>query len=73
MNKSTTTIRIYKESHKELSFFLHENGLKGVRAVSTALSRVIKEKPEFFIPNRMNKQDNEQYAVKASSSNESDV
>ena len=55
MNKNTTTIRIYKESHKELSLFLQENGLKSVRAVSTALVRMIKEKPSFFIPESMNK------------------
>ncbi len=55
MKKSTTTIRISKESHKELSLFLQENGLKSVRAVSTALVRMIKEKPSFFIPESMNK------------------
>jgi antitoxin component of RelBE/YafQ-DinJ toxin-antitoxin module len=46
MNKSTTTIRIYKESHKKLSSFLQANGLKSVRAVSTVLTRVIEENPK---------------------------
>ena len=73
MNKSTTTIRIYKECHKELSLFLQENGLKSVRAVSTALVRAVKEKPELFIPDSMNKHNTEHCMSEASSSNESDV
>ncbi len=55
MNKSTTTIRIYKESHKKLSSFLQANGLKSVRAVSTVLTRVIEENPKLFMPESMNK------------------
>lgn len=55
MNKSTTTIRIYKDSHKKLSSFLQENGLKSVRAVSTVLTRVIEENPKLFMPESMNK------------------
>jgi len=73
MKKSTTTIRIYKESHKELSLFLHENGLKSVRAVSTALVRMIKEKPSFFIPESMNRHDGRHCAEKASLSDEGNI
>ena len=73
MKKSTTTIRIYKESHKELSLFLQENGLKSVRAVSTALVRAVKEKPSLFIPDRMNNHNIENCMIEASSSNESDA
>jgi len=54
MDKRTTTIRIYKDSHKKLSSFLQESGLKSVRAVSTALVRIIDENPNLFIPKSMN-------------------
>ena len=73
MNKSTTTIRIYKESHKELSLFLQKNGLKSVRAVSTALVRMIKEKPRFFIPESMNKHNGGHCAAETSVNDEDDL
>ena len=73
MNKRTTTIRIYKESHRKLSLFLQENGLKSVCAVSTALARVIKEKPNFFIPESMNKHSLEGGTEKASLTDEGSI
>ena len=73
MDKSTTTIRIYKESHKELSLFLQGNGLKSVRAVSTALVRMIKEKPDFFIPSSMNKHRDGHCAEKTSLADEDNL
>lgn len=70
MNKSTTTIRIYRESHSKLSEFLQKNGLKSVRAVSTALARLVEERPDFFIPKIMHKHNNLSFPSERNLNNE---